>query len=347
VLLSSGYALGHEANPSRYNYREHIRPIFVERCGGCHRKGGVAPMSLLEYQEAVPWANAIKMQVLGARMPPWLPEDGVGRFRHARTLTAEEIDRVIDWTVGLTPEGEPLTAEELREDETPPWSMGVPDLVLSPSADIIIKEDDTELTACVILPTGLREPRTIGALELKPGRPSLVRSATLSLGESCRGARPLATWLPGQGSVELAQALPAGASLAVEILYVKGWEDEGLRLTDRSEVGLRFSSSAVPVQSRRVDSERYTFDDPVDLVALFPDPDTGGAGQSPFRIEVVLPGPDREARPILVIEAYDAHWREKYIFETPLRLPAGTELRLSQPAAWIDFLVDPPATAGE
>ena len=49
----------HEASPSRYDFKNDIRPIFLKHCGGCHRVGGVAPMSLLEYSEAVPWANAV------------------------------------------------------------------------------------------------------------------------------------------------------------------------------------------------------------------------------------------------------------------------------------------------
>ena len=333
--------LAHEANPSRYNYREHVRPIFVEHCAGCHRPGGVAPMSLLEYAEAVPWANAIKMQVLGAHMPPWLPEEGAGRFRHARGLSAEEIDIVVDWAVGLTPEGEPLTREELSAGEVSadmPWRMGKPDLVLAPAAEVVLSEDENERTACLVLPTGLGEPTTVGAFELRPGRPSLVRRATIFLGEGC-GGQPLVTWLPGQGEIALAKELPAGAVLAVEILYVKGWEEEGLRLTDRSEVGLRWSRADTPVRARRVDGPGLQFAEAVEIVALYPDPvegtDEGEEASSTFRIDVVTPG--GAAKPLLSIEDYDPRWREKYILEEPLRLPAGSELRLSRPAAWIDL----------
>ena len=63
-LVLASAAFTREGTPSRFNYRDHARPIFVEHCAGCHRPGGVAPMSLLEYCSAVPWAKAMKMQVL-------------------------------------------------------------------------------------------------------------------------------------------------------------------------------------------------------------------------------------------------------------------------------------------
>ncbi len=35
-----------------------VAPIFVERCMTCHRPGEIAPMSLLSYEEARPWAGS-------------------------------------------------------------------------------------------------------------------------------------------------------------------------------------------------------------------------------------------------------------------------------------------------
>jgi len=335
--------LAHEGILSEYNFRDDVRPIFVEHCSGCHRPGGAGPMSLLTYSEAVPWANAVKMQVLQAQMPPWLPADGIGVFKQARSLTADEIDVVIDWVIGQTPEGEPLTPDELEMEATPEWAMGTPDLVLKPEADVVIGEDDYELSHCLVLPTRTREPHVASEFEVKPGLATLVRRATISLGESCEGTRPLATWLPGQGSVSLAggsgQELPAGASLAVELLYVKGWEDEGKRLTDRTALGIRFSDSAQVVSVVRVTEATHTFSEDVELLALYPEP----TPDEPLRIEAV--GPGGRVVTILVIEEFNAAWREKYLLAEPLRFPSGTELRISHAAVWIDFIVSSAATA--
>ena len=38
-------------------FTKDIAPIFQEKCESCHRPGSIAPMSLVTYQEARPWAH--------------------------------------------------------------------------------------------------------------------------------------------------------------------------------------------------------------------------------------------------------------------------------------------------
>lgn len=343
VLVSGGItsALAHEGLPSDYNYRDDIRPIFMKHCAGCHRPGGVGPMSLLSYSDAVPWANAVKMQVLSDQMPPWLPTEGVGAFRHTRSLAPGEIDILLDWIIGQTPEGEPLTPAELEVDAPPEWAMGTPDLVLTPEAEIVIGEDDYEVSRCLVLPSGTDRSRIASGFEVKPELATVLRRATIGLGDACDTARPLATWLPGQGSVSLAgergHELPAGASLTMELLYVKGWEDEGKRLIDRSALGVRFSDAATSVSTIHVSATSHTFAEDVELVAIYAEP----LEDQPLSVELVRPGGHVE--PILIIQEYTPKWAEKYVLAEPLALGAGTELRLSQPAVWVDFTAPAPA----
>jgi hypothetical protein len=40
------------------------------KCMNCHRSGEVAPLSLLTYEEARPWADSIRLMVDLAIMPP-------------------------------------------------------------------------------------------------------------------------------------------------------------------------------------------------------------------------------------------------------------------------------------
>lgn len=337
VVTAGGTVFAHEGNPSRYNFRDDVRPILVEHCGGCHHDGGVAPMSLLDYQDAVPWANSIKLQVLEQSMPPWLPVEGVSAFRHERTLTAEEIDVLIDWIVGQTPEGAPLTEEEAS---TASRERGpAPDLVLEPAAEVVLTADESETRICVPFETGIDEARVVTGFAVLPENATVLRRATIHLGDSCETGAPLATWLPDQRDVGFSEGtgarLEPGAILAMELHYVKGWTDEGKRLTDRPKLGLSFSADAVPVSSRRIASASYWLDAPASLVALYPSLGDGSADE-PLRVEALLP--DGSARPLLVIERYDPEWREKYLLEQPLSLPAGAEIRVSQPAVWVDLV---------
>ncbi len=50
-------------------FSKDIAPILQEKCQDCHRPGQIAPMSLLTYQDARPWARDIKMRVLQRSMP--------------------------------------------------------------------------------------------------------------------------------------------------------------------------------------------------------------------------------------------------------------------------------------
>ena len=63
-------------------------------------------MSLVTYEEARPWAKAIKEEVLERRMPPWGAVKGFGEFRNDHGLTAEEISVIADWVEGGAPEGD-------------------------------------------------------------------------------------------------------------------------------------------------------------------------------------------------------------------------------------------------
>ena len=52
-------------------FTKDVAPILYKNCTGCHRPGEIAPMSLLTYKDARPWAKSIATQVGEGTMPPW------------------------------------------------------------------------------------------------------------------------------------------------------------------------------------------------------------------------------------------------------------------------------------
>lgn len=64
-------------------------------------------MPLVKFEQARPWAVAIKEEVLNRQMPPWNAVKGFGEFKHDPSLTQEEISRIADWVEGGAPEGDP------------------------------------------------------------------------------------------------------------------------------------------------------------------------------------------------------------------------------------------------
>src|SRR5439155_1168529 len=83
-----------------------VAPILYAKCVACHRAGEVAPMELLTYEQARPWARAIKEKVLLRQMPPWFADPKYGTFSNDPTLTAREIDTITKWVDGGAPRGD-------------------------------------------------------------------------------------------------------------------------------------------------------------------------------------------------------------------------------------------------
>lgn len=80
-------------------------------------------MSLVRYEEARPWAKAIKEEVLERRMPPWGAVKGFGDFKDDQGLTQEELHLIADWVEGGAPKGDD---RYLPDPPGPPWEAPAP-----------------------------------------------------------------------------------------------------------------------------------------------------------------------------------------------------------------------------
>src|SRR5437016_5334098 len=92
-LLAMGCALIAPAAASAQNtgpaaggptFSKDVAPIFYKNCTSCHRPGEIAPMSLLTYGDARPFARAIAAQVSRDTMPPWHADPAHGEFLNDR-----------------------------------------------------------------------------------------------------------------------------------------------------------------------------------------------------------------------------------------------------------------------
>ena len=101
---------------TKVSWDREIAPIVQARCVTCHRDGGRAPMSLATYEEARPWAKAIKEEVLARRMPKWPVVRGYGDFSNDPSLSAFEVALLASWADGGAPKMLPgVKASELRD----------------------------------------------------------------------------------------------------------------------------------------------------------------------------------------------------------------------------------------
>jgi hypothetical protein len=90
-------------------FTKDVAPILQRSCQTCHRPGAIAPMSLLTYEDARPWARSIKQKVASREMPPWYVDRHVGitKFKSDPSLTDAEIATLTAWADSGAPMGSP------------------------------------------------------------------------------------------------------------------------------------------------------------------------------------------------------------------------------------------------
>ncbi len=155
-------------------FTKDIAPIFQEKCEACHRPDSIAPMSLLTYEEARPWAKAIRERVITRQMPPWHLDKTVGiqKFKNDRSLSDAQIDTIVKWVDAGAPKGElkDMPAPKQWPDESK-WNFaslyGPPDLVIK-SPDWTVPPLGQDAWYKPVIPTGITEPRYVRAIEIRP-----------------------------------------------------------------------------------------------------------------------------------------------------------------------------------
>jgi hypothetical protein len=353
VGLANRDGQAHKPITSPYTYNEDVFPIVRERCGECHVPGGVAPMSLMTYKDAYPWGESIRTELIAGHMPPWGIESGHANIKNARTLTAKELNILLTWATGGNPIGNTERTLEpvgLSRD----WRLGTTDLVLPAPTELGLAADVAETTAEFTLKTGTTEAKWVRAVDLLPGNPAIVRSATVVI----KGAptiephntlgpeQVLAMWLPGETAVSPgaggAFRLPAGAELVVRMRYKKTWQYERVAMTDRTTVGVYFASppasevralTLVPAGgegkgSGGNDSVTFGYDAGDDLraVALYTD---AALANATVQVTAVRPNGSREE---IIRFRPQPEWARRYWFEKPIALPRGTRVEVATTA---------------
>src|SRR5262245_8576752 len=111
-------AAAHDPITTTLTWSREISRVVFAHCVACHRPEGRA-FPLTTYEDARPWAKAIRDEVLNRRMPPWDAVKGVGTFRNDPSLSLPELDLIVRWVEGGAPEGKPDYLPAKPHFETP------------------------------------------------------------------------------------------------------------------------------------------------------------------------------------------------------------------------------------
>jgi hypothetical protein len=266
-VASLAMAAGLSAAPTFY---KDVLPVLQRNCQSCHRVGEAAPMALVAYDDARPWAKAIRDAVVTKKMPPWLADPAYGQFSNDRTLAKADIDILVAWVEAGAPAGNSKDAPKPVEftegwnifDKTNP--TGKPDVILEMPSEYHVPASGTIEYQHFIVPTGFTEDKWVQVVELRPGNRAVVHHAAVfvrppesrwlrqaKLGEAASGKQAeagqglgdelLDFHVPGSVPHALpngqAKLIPAGSDLVFQMHYTA----IGKPATDRTRLGIVFA----------------------------------------------------------------------------------------------------------
>ena len=173
VLILASARLGAAAD--RITFNKDVAPILQRHCQSCHRPGQPAPMPLLTWQAARPWAKAIRNAVASRTMPPWFADPRYGHFANDPSLSQAEIDILVNWANDGSTEGDPRDLPSPVAWPEGGWQIQ-PDVVVTLPPNLVPAKGVVEWTY-VKVPTGFAKDTWVTSIEVLPGDPSVVHHA--------------------------------------------------------------------------------------------------------------------------------------------------------------------------
>jgi hypothetical protein len=348
-LFLIGLAAERNSAP-RATFTKDVAPILYSRCIECHRPGEIAPMSLLSYDEARPWAKAIKEKVVSRAMPPWLADASNTHFENDRRLSPKEIDTITAWVDAGAPKGDDKDLPPVPRYEQG-WAIGKPDVVLRLKDEVDVPAEGVIPYRYFSVPTNFTEDKWIQAAEIRPSNRKVVHHIIVFVqepgdksasGEGGEGRGPRGFKLAGFAPGEQPKVFPAGTAKLVKagsvLSFQMHYTPNGAAAKDRSYIGLVFAKGPIerkaltgtavnaqfvipPGDGNYEVRSSWTAPDDVRIVDLMPHMHLRGKD---FTYTAVYPDGRKEV--ILNVPKYDFNWQLLYRFKQPFFLPKGSKL---------------------
>jgi len=335
-----------------------VLPILENRCQECHRKGEIAPMTFLTYNDTRPWAKAIREAILTRKMPPWFADPRYGHFANDRSLAPQEIDTLVNWVDAGAPAGDPKDAPPPRAWNEG-WNIAKPDAVFEMPQAFPVPASGAIEYQYLIVPTHFKEDKWVEQVEVRPSDPAHVHHAVVYIRE------PGAEWLKGQplGSAfglpiakswttsdillvytpgnsydrwapGMAKKIKAGSDLVFQMHYTAN----GKASADRTRIGLVFAKEPPKkaILTLQMGNDRFvippgdanycmqvsgTLPNDALLISMFPHMHLRGKS-----FEYMLVAPHGAITTLLKVDHYDFNWQLNYRLAEPRLLRAGTRL---------------------
>ncbi len=324
-----------------------VAPILYQHCVECHRPTMFAPMSLLTYDDARPWARAIKQRVSARTMPPWGADPAIGTFRNDPRLTDREIQTIVSWVDGGAPKGRDAdlpTAPSFVDG----WSIGQPDAVFTVAEPYAVPAIGVIPYQYLRIPTNIAEDKWIQAIEIKPGARAHVhhviaftQPANAPLQQNgALGPGNIGGVTPNKPGVVfpagIARLLRANSDIVLQMHYTTNGE----AALDRTTIGIIFAKQPPTRQQMGGSAINPRFVIPAGaanhevratkkltadtmLTSLTPHMHVRGKDMT-----YIAHLPDGTSETLLSVPRYDFNWQITYQLAQPRLLPQGTEIEV-------------------
>lgn len=339
LLLVSGPTVT-TTGENNVTFTKDVAPIFYKNCTGCHRPGEIAPMSLLTYNDARPWAKSIREKVANREMPPWHADPKHGEWRNDRRISQEAINTILAWVNNGAREGDPKDLPPMPE-YTPGWRIGKPDQTFS-APEQSVPAEGVVAYQYLTVPTNIKEDRWITSAEVRSSAGAVVHHVIVFVQEpgatSRLQAKLLVGFAPGEDPAVFrpgyGRKIPAGSNLLFQIHYTPN----GTPAKDVTTVGLIYAKSPIqhtvltrPVLQTAFEipaghpnyevKSSFTFNESAHLYSFMPHMHLRGKD---FEYKAVFP--DGTSRILLSVPRYDFSWQTYYVLKDPIAVPKGTRI---------------------
>jgi len=150
-----------------------VAPIFYKNCTTCHRPGGMAPFSLLDYDTAAAHIDQMRGDVADGVMPPWHAEGPHGVFRNDRRLSDADKQTILRWIDAGAQPGD-LTQLPPKPDYPTKWVIGEPDAIVSMPDSFTVPAAGKVDYQYFRAPTNFTEDKWVQSIEIMPSAREVV-----------------------------------------------------------------------------------------------------------------------------------------------------------------------------
>lgn len=158
--------------PENVTFTEHVADIIYNNCSICHRPGGSAHFSLVNYQEVKKYAGPSAFAVRERLMPPWPADPHYTEFIGQRVLSERDIQILEKWAATGAAEGPKEKLPALPQFPTGS-TIGTPDLRLQVKP-YFIKAYTGDQFLLVKVPFELPADTSVSLIEFIPGNSNIV-----------------------------------------------------------------------------------------------------------------------------------------------------------------------------